>query len=239
MGGVAVAVDLATIDQLRHFQSTELDRVISEFQKQARLGWSTMHVARHYTGAVSPEDRRAAEHMDTPSSADERTPVTGQRSRNASLRRPGSHCQSPRRQRLCAGGQCGSLRSGVGAEVSVEESLDSSARDPEAAVDREHRQRQVTPLDGPVDRRSALAQEHGGVLDAEERLGAHRDGRAPPGRSRCDGRSVGRLQQARRWCRPAAPREQLSRRLAGPQPRRAALGYHARPTTGHRSPQSR
>ena len=153
--------------------------MISESQKQARLGWSTMHLARHYTGAVSPEDRRAAEHMDTPSSADERTPVTGQRSRNASLRRPGSHCQSPRRQRLCAGGQCGSLRSGVGAEVSVEESLDSSARDPEAAVDREHRQRQVTPLDGPVDRRSALAQEHRGVLDAEERLGAPARSRDP------------------------------------------------------------
>ena len=58
--GVASDVHLHS---LRHFQSTELDRVISESQKQARLGWSTVHMARHYTGAVSAEDRRAAEHM--------------------------------------------------------------------------------------------------------------------------------------------------------------------------------
>ncbi len=60
--GVAADVHLHS---LRHFQSTELDRVISESQKQARLGWSTVHMARHYTGAVSAEDRRAAEHMDS------------------------------------------------------------------------------------------------------------------------------------------------------------------------------
>ena len=60
--GVASDVHLYS---LRHFQSTELDRVISESQKQARLGWSTVHMARHYTGAVSAEDRRAAEHMGT------------------------------------------------------------------------------------------------------------------------------------------------------------------------------
>ncbi|MDQ2727570.1 MAG: hypothetical protein M3Y91_06850 [Actinomycetota bacterium] len=28
---------------LRHFQSTELDRVISESQKQVRMGWATVH----------------------------------------------------------------------------------------------------------------------------------------------------------------------------------------------------
>ena len=53
------------LHSLRHFQSTELDRVISESQKQARLGWATVHMARHYTGAVTREDRRAAEHMAT------------------------------------------------------------------------------------------------------------------------------------------------------------------------------
>lgn len=58
--GVAPDVHLHS---LRHFQSTELDRVISESQKQARLGWATVHMARHYTGAASAEDRRAAEHM--------------------------------------------------------------------------------------------------------------------------------------------------------------------------------
>jgi len=58
--GIASDVHLHS---LRHFQSTELDRVISESQKKARLGWATVHMARHYTGAVSSEDRLAAEHM--------------------------------------------------------------------------------------------------------------------------------------------------------------------------------
>jgi integrase len=51
------------LHSLRHFQSTELDRVISEAQKQARLGWSTVQMARHYTDAVPTEDRKAAEHI--------------------------------------------------------------------------------------------------------------------------------------------------------------------------------
>ena len=37
--------------------------VISEAQKQARLGWSTVHMARHYTDVIEEEDRRAAEHI--------------------------------------------------------------------------------------------------------------------------------------------------------------------------------
>ena len=37
--------------------------VISEAQKQARLGWSTVKMARHYTGVVPEEDCRAAEHI--------------------------------------------------------------------------------------------------------------------------------------------------------------------------------
>ena len=53
------------LHSLRHFQSTELDRIISESQKQARLGWSTVHMARHYTGTVTGEDRRAADHIGT------------------------------------------------------------------------------------------------------------------------------------------------------------------------------
>jgi len=51
------------LHSLRHFQSTSLDSVISEAQKQSRLGWATVKMARHYTDAVSEEDRRAAEHM--------------------------------------------------------------------------------------------------------------------------------------------------------------------------------
>jgi len=58
--GVASDVHLHS---LRHFQATVLDPVISEAQKQARLGWSTVHMARHYTDSIDEEDRRAAEHV--------------------------------------------------------------------------------------------------------------------------------------------------------------------------------
>ena len=51
------------LHSLRHFQATSLDTVISERQKQARLGWSTVHMARHYTDAISSEDKKAAEHI--------------------------------------------------------------------------------------------------------------------------------------------------------------------------------
>lgn len=58
--GVAADVHLHS---LRHFQATALDPVISERQKQARLGWATVHMARHYTDGIDEEDRRAAEHI--------------------------------------------------------------------------------------------------------------------------------------------------------------------------------
>jgi integrase len=51
------------LHSLRHFHATVLDPVISEAQKQARLGWATVRMARHYTDAVPEEDRRAAEHV--------------------------------------------------------------------------------------------------------------------------------------------------------------------------------
>jgi integrase len=51
------------LHSLRHFHATMLDPVISEAQKQARLGWSTVQMARHYTDAVEEEDRRAADHV--------------------------------------------------------------------------------------------------------------------------------------------------------------------------------
>jgi integrase len=37
------------LHSLRHFHATALDAVISESQKQARLGWSTVQMAMHYT----------------------------------------------------------------------------------------------------------------------------------------------------------------------------------------------
>ncbi len=51
------------LHSLRHFQATVLDRVVPERQKQARLGWSTVHMARHYTDVIAVEDLRAAEHV--------------------------------------------------------------------------------------------------------------------------------------------------------------------------------
>ncbi len=51
------------LHSLRHFHATAVDSVVSEAQKQARLGWSTVQMARHYTDGVPEEDRRAAEHV--------------------------------------------------------------------------------------------------------------------------------------------------------------------------------
>jgi len=55
------------LHSLRHFQATVLDPVVPERQKQARMGWSTVHMARHYTDGIVEEDRRAAEHVSAPS----------------------------------------------------------------------------------------------------------------------------------------------------------------------------
>jgi len=76
------------LHSLRHFQATVLDSVIPERQKQARLGWSTVHMARHYTGVVAAEDLRAAEHIGRlleggGGSAGEGVPHAGQRSKAA------------------------------------------------------------------------------------------------------------------------------------------------------------
>jgi integrase len=51
------------LHSLRHFHATALDPVVSEAQKQARLGWSTVKMARHYTDGLAAEDRRAAKHV--------------------------------------------------------------------------------------------------------------------------------------------------------------------------------
>jgi integrase len=51
------------LHSLRHFQATSLDTVIPERQKQARLGWSTSHMARHYTDAIRSVDQDAATHI--------------------------------------------------------------------------------------------------------------------------------------------------------------------------------
>lgn len=51
------------LHSLRHFHATQIDSVISEAQKQVRLGWSTVQMARRYTDGVVEEDRRAADHI--------------------------------------------------------------------------------------------------------------------------------------------------------------------------------
>ena len=51
------------LHSLRDFQSTALDSVISEADKQARMGWATVQMARHYTDAITEADRRAAQHV--------------------------------------------------------------------------------------------------------------------------------------------------------------------------------
>ncbi|SHE58526.1 hypothetical protein SAMN02745225_01056 [Ferrithrix thermotolerans DSM 19514] len=40
-----------------------LDPIISDRQKQARLGWSNSMMARHYIDAISAEDQRAARYL--------------------------------------------------------------------------------------------------------------------------------------------------------------------------------
>jgi integrase len=51
------------LHSLRHFQSTELDTIISEAQKESRTGWATVHMARHYTDRITEEDVKAAAHI--------------------------------------------------------------------------------------------------------------------------------------------------------------------------------
>lgn len=51
------------LHSLRHFQATALDAVISERQKQSRMGWTNAVMACHYTDSVPEEDRKAAEHI--------------------------------------------------------------------------------------------------------------------------------------------------------------------------------
>jgi len=48
------------LHSFRHFQATLIDPHTSERQKQSRLGWSTAHMARHYTDAIESEDIRVA-----------------------------------------------------------------------------------------------------------------------------------------------------------------------------------
>jgi integrase len=72
------------LHSLRHFQATAIDAVVSERQKQARLGWATVHMARHYTDPVTEEDQKAAEHVGAMIDAPATRPQDGQRRRSSS-----------------------------------------------------------------------------------------------------------------------------------------------------------
>ncbi|MDA8027027.1 MAG: site-specific integrase [Actinomycetota bacterium] len=51
------------LHSMRHFQATAVDAIVSDRQKQSRLGWSTIHMAMHYTDDVPEYDRKAAYHI--------------------------------------------------------------------------------------------------------------------------------------------------------------------------------
>lgn len=89
------------LHSLRHFHATALDSVVSDRQKQARLGWSTVRMARHYTDAITAEDLRAAEHVGRLLEDDASSGVKGSRSRarpaSESTRGPSTPRASARR----------------------------------------------------------------------------------------------------------------------------------------------
>jgi hypothetical protein len=55
-------------------------------------------------------------------------------------------------------------------ELAVEQSLDGAARNAAAAVDNEHRERDVTTVDRAVHGRATVAEKDGRLVDAQERL---------------------------------------------------------------------
>lgn len=139
--GVASDVHLHS---LRHFHATALDPVISEAQKQARLGWSTVHMARHYTDVIEEEDRRGGAH---------RVPPRGQGERRAA---DGTGVSSRR----------GLSRLAEGRSVASDEPLDGAVRHAQPPVDRHDWDREVAPFDRAVTGRAVLTEERGDLLDA-------------------------------------------------------------------------
>jgi integrase len=77
------------LHSLRHFHADQIDSVLSGAQKQVRLGWSAVQMARHYTDGVPEEDRRAADHIERLLSA-----TIG----SGLGRVPGARCPTPRCQ---------------------------------------------------------------------------------------------------------------------------------------------
>jgi hypothetical protein len=150
--GAGVSEDIH-LHSLRHFQATELDAVISEAQKQARLGWSTVHMARHYTDAVTDEDRRAAEHM------------------GAVLGKVTDESPPGIRRRSSVRFYAGSGRESLDAwHLAGDEPFHGPAWDPIATGHPVHGQREVSTVDGPVEGRAAPAEKDSSLLHCEKRL---------------------------------------------------------------------
>ncbi len=51
------------LNSMRHWQSTTLDPIVSQKQKMARMGHTTVPVSHRYTHKLTEEDRKAAEHV--------------------------------------------------------------------------------------------------------------------------------------------------------------------------------
>jgi integrase len=124
-----VATDIH-LHSLRHFHATALDPIISEAQKQARLGWA--------------DERRTT----SASYSMRAVPATARRTFVSVRHR----------------------RSSTGVNIwprSIKEPFDRRSGDSQPPTDREEGQRQLAPLDRPVERRPARIEEFGRLLDAQ------------------------------------------------------------------------
>ena len=130
--GVSADVHLHS---LRHFQATVLDPVISEAQKQSRLGWSTVHMARHYTDGVEEEDRRAAEHLGALLAEGEATEPADRADAGSGVKK-----------RLPPAGSLG--------RQAFDQALDRPPGYPKTTIELNDRDGEVPSFDGPVDGRA-------------------------------------------------------------------------------------
>lgn len=143
--GIASDVHLHS---LRHFQATILAPVIPERQKQARMGWSTVRMARHYT------DGRHR----------------GRAGRRA--RRPGPRRHYGRRGRRPARRTIGTdgwrLVRRAMALASSEDALHRHTGNEDATIQPHHRQRKPIGDVGLIERRSVTAEEHRHLAHREQ-----------------------------------------------------------------------
>ena len=150
-----VAADVH-MHSLRHFHATVLDPVISEAQKQTRLGWSTVKMARHYTDSVPEEDRRPQ--LTWESCCPQAKPAwLRSRAETPSTYSDGTWSAGVPPARSPA------VRSAVSP-------LNAGNADP--STDPEDWEGKRSLLDGPIERGAGLPQQIGGLLDAQKGFGS-------------------------------------------------------------------